>query len=140
LVVVGRATGQGTILEDDGFASGVTLGIGDAAVSPADIRTVQLKLPVTLSAPHPTPVTVGYTVTPGTATWAKTATAGGDFGGKLSGTVTFPAGTTARAIALSVWPHPAPVSAETVTVTLGAPSDPAVTTIRSAGTGTILAL
>jgi hypothetical protein len=136
---LGRATGEGTIYEDDGLASGLTLGIGDAAVIPAEIGTVKLKFAVTLSATNPTPVTVGYTVTPGTATWAKTATAGGDFGGKLSGTITFPAGATVRAVALSVWPHPPPASDETVTVTLGAPSDPAVTTVRAAATGAILA-
>ncbi len=69
---VGCSTG--TIVNDDGIASGLTMGIGDTSIVSAHDGKQSIKLPVTLSDKALTTVTVDVTVTPGTATYSKKAT------------------------------------------------------------------
>ncbi|HEY5014302.1 MAG TPA: IPT/TIG domain-containing protein [Acidimicrobiia bacterium] len=136
-VDVVRSAGIGTILNDDP-STGPTLGIGDRSVATASAGSQSLTFPVTLSVPATGTVTVGYAVTPGTATYSSTSTGGGAFGGKLSGTVTISAGKSSKVITVPIWPGTGAATDETFTITLTGVSDPAVTLFRATGTGTIL--
>ncbi len=132
----------GTILNDDGITSGLTLGVGDGSIVSAHSGKQKLKLPVTLSDKALTNVTVDYTVTPGTATYSKKEADGGDFGGKLSGTLTFKPGATLKPIAFSIWADPVTEPNQDFTVTLSNVNGngTTVTIVRASGTGTILGL
>jgi hypothetical protein len=132
-----RDVGTGTILEDDDGVADTTLGIGDATIVSALSGSQRVSLPVTLSARPPTPVTVTYTVNPNTATYSAKATGGGDFGGKLTGTITFSTTATLRQLNIPIWPSLVVEPDATFTVTLsGAP--PGITMLRSTGTVNIL--
>jgi hypothetical protein len=131
----------GTILNDD-VASGFTLGIGDATIFSARSGNQAIKLPVTLSGKAGTVVTVDYTVVPGTATYGKKVTDGGDFGGKQSGTLTFNIGQTLKQIALPIWPDAVAEPNQGFTVVLSNVNGNGTTVslIRVTGNGTILGL
>jgi hypothetical protein len=135
---LGRPVGQGTILNDDGIASGTTAGIGDAAIRQARSGSQTLAIPLTLSAKVASQVSVNYTVTPGTATYSAKRTGGGDFGGKLSGTIAFAANTTIRNISIPIWPDVVPDTDHTFTITLSGLTGSGVTLIRSGATVRIL--
>jgi hypothetical protein len=96
-------------------------------------------LPVTLSAMPAAGVSVSYTVTAGTATYASRATTpNGDYGGAKHGTLTFVAGgPTTRQVLIRVWPDTVGESNETFTVTITNAS-PGVSIARPTGTGTII--
>ncbi|MGZ4712665.1 MAG: beta strand repeat-containing protein [Acidimicrobiia bacterium] len=132
----------GTILNDDGITSGFTLGVGDGSIFSARNGKQALKIPVTLSGKAGTTVTVDYTITPGTATYSQKSTDGGDFGGKLSGTLTFNAGSTFKLISSSIWPDPTAEPNQSYTIVLSNVNGngTGVTVIRASGTGTILGL
>jgi hypothetical protein len=87
--VLDKATGIGTILDDDTarltHQTGPTVLEGDFGLTPATFT-------VTLSTPAAFPITVEYTLASGCC--ADGATAGVDFLGPFSGTLTFPPGTT----------------------------------------------
>ncbi|MCW2524589.1 MAG: Pyrrolo-quinoline quinone, partial [Frankiales bacterium] len=89
-----------------------TLSVGDLDVNRPATGTVTAQVPVRLSAPSTSPVTVNYTTKDGSAT-----TAGGDYTA-TSGTLTFPAGSTAQTIPVTInGADPAP-SGKTMTVLL----------------------
>jgi hypothetical protein len=136
---LGRDTGTGTILDDDGVAAGRTFGIGDVVIRAARSGAQKVSVPVAMSSKAAAPVTVTYQVTFGTASYSTTAAGGGDFGGKLNGTLTFPAGATVKPIALPIWPDAAGGDADkTFTITISGLSDGTITLVRSAGTVTII--
>jgi Calx-beta domain len=133
---LGRAVGVGTLLDDDP-PSGTTMGIGDGSIVQQSLGSQSVKLPITLSHKVPTPVTVTYTVTPATAPYSTKATGGGEFGGKLTGTVTFSANALVRTVSWPVWPDLVPDDDHTFTVTLSNVT-PGVTIARPTGTVTLL--
>jgi hypothetical protein len=77
-----RSTGVGTLVNDDGVAPGVAVGVADVATTQQIRGTQSLVIPVTLSQKMTGPVTVQYTVTPGSATYSAKKTGGGEFGGQ----------------------------------------------------------
>ena len=131
-------TGTGTILNDDGGPAGVTLGVGDAAIVEQTIGDAKLSVPVTLSGPVSGPVSVNWTITPGTAAYSAKVTGGGEFGGKLTGTLGFAANKTLRPISVPVWPDLIFDADHQFTITLSGLNGSGVTVIRTTGTGTIL--
>jgi hypothetical protein len=137
---IGRGEGTGVILNDDGTAPGATLGLGDTSVANATIGSQKLAIPLTLSTTPANDLVVQYTVTPGTATYSKTAGGRGEFGGgKLSGTKTFRAGGPAtQLIKFPLWPGTNASTDETFTVTISPVADPSITIVRFTGTGTII--
>lgn len=129
-VVVARATGTVTILDDDPTA-GLRVGIGDLAVVEGDAGTPRtVKVPVSLSQAHTAQVTVSYTTSPGSAT------ADADYKAKASGTVKIPAGKVLKTVSVKILPDLLSEVDETFTVTLTATS--AGTLGRTIGTVTIL--
>jgi glucose/arabinose dehydrogenase len=134
---LGRAVGTGTIIDDDP-ATGFTLGVGDGAIMQQALGAEKLTIPVTLSAKAPSTVTVIFTITPGTATYSSKASGGGEFGGKLSGTLTFAPDRTLRNITVSVWPDIIPDADHQFTITLSNLNGSGVTLIRATGTATLL--
>jgi hypothetical protein len=130
----------GTILNDDGVATGDILGIGDGSIFSARSGNQSIKIPVTLSAKDPVnTITINYTVVPGSATYSKTAALGGDYGGKVSGTLTFLPNQIIKQIALPIWADAVAEPNQGFTITLTSPTGP-VTVIRTTGNGTILGL
>ena len=91
-----------------------TLNIGDASGPEGNTGTSNLLLPVTLSQPPPTPVTVNF------ATANGTATAGTDYTA-TSGTLTFAPGTTTLNVTVSVTGDTTVEADETFFVNLSAP-------------------
>ncbi len=121
----GAATG--TITDDDPKFS-----IDSPTVTEADSNSVNLVFTVTLSASSSSQLTVDYASSDGSANGA---TAGTDYTA-VSGTLTFPAGTTSRTITVSVTGDTANELNETVVVTLSdATSGAGIAT--ATGTGTI---
>ena len=94
-----------------------------------------LTFTVSLSAASGREVTVGYARTGGTATGGVRGAAGVDYTTLPPGTLTFPAGTTSRTIAVALAGDTADEPGETVVVTLSAPANATVAT--GTGTGTI---
>lgn len=80
-----------------------------------------------------TRLSIPFTVSGGTATYGKTATAPADFGGSTSGTLLFRlkasglTGVTAQ-ISIPIWADTRVESDESITITLGTPSGPVVLT------------
>jgi large repetitive protein len=136
-LTLGRATGTGTILADD-TSGGPTLGIGDTAAVVLGSGKASLSLPVTLSDPASQTISVSYSVTPGTATYSSTAAGGGNYGGKVTGTVTFTAGSSSKTISVPIWPSANLANDVGFTVSLSGLTGSGVTLIRSTGAGTIL--
>ncbi len=124
-VPLADAAGTGSILDDDTAA---TLSIGDAAVQEGDAGVRTLVFPVTLSAPSPVQVQVGYTTADATAQAASDYSA-------ASGTLTFPPGTVADQVTVTIHGDTASETTEVFTVTLqdasGAPLE------RPSAVGTI---
>ena len=114
----------GTITDDDGLPA---VGVADATAAEGEGSLV---FAVTLSPASSREVTVEYEFAPGTAT------ENADYGGPLSGTVTFAPGETAKEIALELVDDEVDEEDETVTLALSAP--PGATLADAAATGTIL--
>ena len=115
----------GTIGNDDPLP---LVNVGNASVTEGNTGSVNLNIPVTLSAPSGQVVTVAFATSNGTAI------AGVDYT-PTTGTVTFPVGTTSRTAQVPVLGDIIDELAETFTVTLSAPSN--ATLGASVGTGTI---
>jgi chitinase len=97
--IVGDTTALGTIVNDDGTPTAPpspSITIGDATVIEADGGTQVVNVPVALSAPSATPVSVTY------ATAASTATAPSDFTAIPSTVLTFAPGETAKNIPVAI--------------------------------------
>ena len=124
---ISTATGTGTIMDDDPKFS-----IDSPTVTEGDSGSVNLVFTVTLSASSSSQLTVDYASSDGSTNGA---TAGTDYTA-VSGTLTFPAGTTSRTITVSVTGDTANELNETVVVTLSdATSGAGIAT--ATGTGTI---
>ena len=136
---IGTGTGTGTIADDDhtGDPGGgddpdtpPTLSINSPSVAEGNDGSVNLTFTVALSAASTEAVTVDY-ADAGTGT----ATPGTDYTAITGGTLTFPAGTTSRDIAVSVMGDTTVEPDETVVVSLGNPANATLGT--GTGTGTI---
>ncbi len=124
---IGTSSGTGTITDNDPKFS-----IDSPTVTEGDSGSVNLTFEVTLNTAGNSQYTVDYASSDGSTNGA---TAGTDYTA-VSGTLTFPAGTTSRMIRVSVTGDTANEANETVVVTLSNPS--AGTAIATAsGTGTI---
>jgi hypothetical protein len=135
---LGRAVATGTILNDDGIAAGVTVGIGDGSIvqAPTNSCVIGLSIPVWLSAPAGSEVSVSYTITDGTATWSDKAVGGGDYGATKSGVLEFDPGHITARIPIRVWPDAQSRPDRSFTITLTS-VDAGATLLRSVGTMTI---
>jgi len=132
VVQVGNAippslSGTGTILNDDAT---INLSIAAASVTEGNVGTVNLNLPVTLSAAAPAATSVPFTVNAGTAT------AGVDYQ-TTSGSVAIAAGATSGVATVVVNGDLLDESDETLTVTLGAPP-PNYAVLTASAVGTLL--
>lgn len=92
----------------------VGLSVGDASSTEGDGGTSTLSVPVSLSQAASQPVTVAYATAPGTAQ------AGSDYT-SVSGTLTFPVGTVARAVAVPIVGDTVDEDDEAFTVQLSSP-------------------
>lgn len=115
----------GTITNDDAVVSAT---IGDLTVTEGTGGTVSARVPVTLSAASGQTVSVGYTMTAGSATTADYTNG--------TGTVTFAPGVTAQTVDINIVTDTIYEANETFTVTLRTPVN--VTIARAAATVTIL--
>jgi glucose/arabinose dehydrogenase len=137
-LTLGRATGTGTILNDEADGvGGVSVGIGQGGIVEATSGNQKISVPVTKSNTAGGPVTVSYAITPGSATYSQSRTGGGDYGGKISGVLTFTETAIIKSIAVPIWPGAGTESDETFTITLSGLTGPATLT-RTTATVTIL--
>ena len=126
---LGRGTGTGTIVSDDGPSNpAVRVSIGNAALVEGDSGARALRFPVTLSASSAHAVKVHFRSNAGTATAA-------DFAAK-AGTAIIAARGTSTTINIKVRPDYVLEPTETFTVTLSSPVG--ATLNRATGTGSIL--
>jgi hypothetical protein len=109
---LGDAQGLGTIVDDDAAPQ---ISIGDCAQAEGQFGSTSCTFNVTLSNPKSTTVTVNYATSNGTAI------AGSDYT-TVSGTVTFPALSTAQTVSVPVLGDLVDEPDETYTVTLSSPS------------------
>ena len=134
-----RNVGTGTVFDDDATAgAGEQVSIGDASLREGDSGARSLKFALTLSEPSPTPVTVGYVVTSGTASCGTATNASSDCSdiGGATRSVTFPAGSVSRSVTTTVFPDRAYEGDESFTVRLVNSMNASV--FRAIGTGAIL--
>ncbi len=118
----------GTILNDD--AANIDVSIAAASVTEGNGGTVNLNLPVTLSAPATSDISIPFTVTAGTAT------AGTDYQ-TTSGAVQIATGSSAGVATVVVNGDLLDEPDETLTVTLGMPPQ-GYTIVTGSAVGTIL--
>jgi hypothetical protein len=111
-VMLGGATTHTILLADDDPAPTLQFSAPTQAVSEGIVAP---SVPVTLSAVSGRTVTVGYSVTGGTATGS-----GVDYA-LNAGTLTFPAGSTSRSIPINLVDDPALEGSENVLISLGPP-------------------
>ena len=125
----------GTIADNDGVPE---LSIADASLEEAD---ADLEFAVSLRNEAAPELGSGRTVTVAYAVAAGTAAAGSDYTAVAAGTLTFAAGQIGKTIAVPVREDSYNEAAETLTVSLSAPADPATplnaTLADAAATGTI---
>jgi hypothetical protein len=135
----GRTVGTGTVIDDESAPAGLSVGVGDGAIVEGNSGSRSLVIPVTLSDIPGANVGVTYTVSGVSATYAKSInTAGGDFGGKQTGTLAFASGgTRTKNVTIPIWPGANAEGNETFTVTLSNPTG-GVSIFRATGTGTII--
>jgi chitinase len=134
--VVGRSDATGTIINDDP-GTGLGVGVGDASIVEGNAGTRSVAASVTLSAaPGATTVSVPYTIGGGTAIWGKTAASLADFGGALSGTLTFRGAAITRTITIPIYGNTTPQIDRTIVINLG--SVTGATVVRATGAVTIL--
>jgi len=131
---LGRASGTGTILDDDPGAA--ALGVGDVTIVRSGGGTQQLIVPVTLSAAAPKSFVVSYAITPGSATYNASADGVADFGGALTGTLQFGRTTYMKSISVPVWPKGDTEGDKSFTVAITV-VNPDVAVTRATGTETI---
>ena len=135
--VTNRASATGTIVNKTSSATGVAIA-PDESIPLSTSGPMHLDVPVTLSAPLNTALTLTYTVTPGSATYSKQAT-GGDYGGLTSGTINFTVGRsgatiTEKTLAIPIWPDANPDPTETFTITITTTAPGTVAEITNATT------
>jgi len=116
--------GIGTITNDDATP---TLAVNDVSVNEGNTGTTAMNFTVTLSAASGQVVTVAYTTANGTAT------AGSDYTA-ASGTLTFAAGTTSQAVAMTVTGDLIFEPNETLTLNLSSPTNATIADNQGVGT------
>ncbi|MGV0992941.1 MAG: glycosyl hydrolase family 8 [Mycobacterium sp.] len=126
---ISHARATGTILNDDTAPVLPTLSIADVSTAEGNSGTSTMAFTVTLSKAATTLVAVNY------ATANGTATAGSDYSA-TSGTINFAAGETTKTVTVAVSGDTTAEPAETLTVSLSAPSG--ATVARATATGTIV--
>jgi hypothetical protein len=141
--VLGRSVGTGTILNDDGIVSGITMGVADTSIVGAKSGSQSMKFEVMLSAKATNTVSVVYTLSPDTAAYSQKVSGGGDYGGVITKTLTFTVGRSGftpvvKTISIPIWPDANPDTNESFTVTLSGLTGTGVTLIGDTATGTIL--
>lgn len=118
-VWIADTLGTGTIVNDDGPKPVAmplpTLAIGETVVLEGDAGTSTAVVPVTLSQPSATPVTVQYATAPGTAI------APGDFTAVPTTLLTFAPGETSKAVEVEVAGDQVPEAREKLAVQLRTP-------------------
>jgi ELWxxDGT repeat protein len=122
--VLGKATGQCTIVSDDGPP---TLTVADVTANEGNTGTTNMTFTGTLSAAS------AYTVTVDFATADGTATAGTDYQAQ-SGTLTIPAGTTSGTIVVPVIGDLIDENNETVLLNLSNPVNATLARVQATGT------
>ena len=137
--LLGRSAALGTILNDDDGTLAAKLSVGDTSIVNGDLSHQSLRFEVTLSA-KTTAVSIGYTLTPGSATFSRSATGGGDYGGKTSGTLSFAAGSMVQIVNVPIWPDANPDTNQAFTITLSGLNGTGAKLIHATATGTILSL
>lgn len=135
--VVARS-GTGTIINDDGPAEGLKLGVGDTSIPRAASGRQNLTFAVTLSGSATTAFSVRYMVSEGGATYSKNALGGGSYGGKTTGILNFPVGAKVKTISVPIWPDQNVGPSKTFSVSLSELSTPGITLIGTTATATIL--
>jgi glucose/arabinose dehydrogenase len=106
--------------------SAVSIAIANVSILEGNAGTKTVVFPVTLSSARATPVSVGWKTTNGSAKSGSDYTAG-------SGTVTFPAGTTLRTIAVTINGDTAVEAKEVFYIDLSAPSGATIADARAVG-------
>ncbi|HEY3834642.1 MAG TPA: Calx-beta domain-containing protein [Acidimicrobiia bacterium] len=132
-----RASATGTIVNETSAGTGVAIAPNESVPLSAS-GVLHLDVPITLSAPLGSSLTLTYTATPGTATYSKKS-GGGDYGGSTSGTITFTATNTEKELSIPIWPHAnaAPTKAFTITIAISGPAGTAQIT-NATTTATII--
>jgi hypothetical protein len=129
--ILADAVGTGTVFEEAAGVSGVQANIGDASVHEGYTGPDRsVAIPVTLSAPSPSPVTVDWVFTGGSALW------GTDYKGTQYGTLTFAPGQWSALLPISVIPDADVGPDTTIVVTIENPTGAVIG--RGNGTITIL--
>jgi hypothetical protein len=136
---LGRYRGAGTIINDDGITSATTMGVSSASIVNAASGAQSLTFQVKLSATSVSAASVAYAITPNTATYSAKVSGGGNYGGKIAGTLNFAPGVTTQSITIPIWPTSNLVSDETFTITLTGLNGTGITVIGNSATGTIVA-
>ncbi len=136
---LGSKVGTGTIVNDDGITTGLTLGAESTSIVAASNGTQSLKFEITVSGKSTSSFTVHYAITPGSATYSPRATQGGDYGGVTSGTLSFTAGVKVKAISVPIWADPNQRDSKTFTLTLFGLTGTGVTLLTPTATATIFA-
>ena len=142
-VALARATGVGTVLDDDPASATPQFAIGDAAILEGNqgikvTATNNAKVWITLSQPATVPVTVQVTLTPVDATPPadfKFGSANAVF--PVTKTISLSAGQWQKAVIIPVFPDVVAEGNETITLTLTNPTG-GPTLGRNVGTLTIL--
>jgi uncharacterized repeat protein (TIGR01451 family) len=124
---IADAQAIGTIVNDDA-APAIT--IGDVSLNEGNAGTTPFTFTVALSNPSENPISVDYTITPGTATAVT------DYVPLLAGTLIIPAGASGAPLTVNVVGETLFEPNETFTVTLNNPSGASIT--DSTATGTIV--
>ncbi len=107
---IADAVGVVTILDNDTMPG---VSVGSASVPEGNSGAAPLNIPVSLTSVSGAPISVPYTITPGTATFNTDYTAT-----PVTGTLAFPAGTQTQNLSISVLGDLADETDETVNVTL----------------------
>jgi hypothetical protein len=127
--VINWGIATGTVIDDDPVA-GLQVAIGDASIYEGDTGSPRsVSVPVTLSAPSASTVTVPYSIAGGTAV------AGVDYKANRLGKVVFKAGKVTSSIPIKVLPNVTPEPDKTIAVTLSEPTGASLG--RSSATVTI---
>jgi hypothetical protein len=138
-ILLGRSAATGTILNDDDGTVAAKMSVGDTSIVNGDLTHQVLRFEVTLSA-KTTAVSIGYTITPGSATFSRLASGGGDYGGQTSGTLSFAAGSTVQIVNVPIRPDANPDTTKAFTITLSGLNGTGAKLIHATATGTILSL
>lgn len=136
---IGRGTGIGTIIDDDAPPSGAArAALGDATVVRTENGKLKAMVPVSLSTPVGTDTSITYSLAGGPGTSYTLKATGGDFGGKLTGTLKIKAGKVLGTLAITIWPGPSAGPDKSIGITLSNLTGSTASLTRTQGTVVIL--